>query len=991
MMLNWFTLFLILFSFSCAERPEHVHEASLHSARSSLGADGSRALLEREWERAEQESLRIEALEAQKNIQNKINNQPPTGRLIRQPVEEKAFSQLLGEAPRTLKNQPKNIILFFVDTLRDDYVNQKVAPNMREFIDQNWHFTNPYSSSTITLKSSFSLFYSQPAHLRETYVKRDWKNGSPFLQSMKALGYNIKLFGSPWQYCLNTPPLHENYSSLTSALSNIRLLYGAKPNSLLSSCYDYFDYDPKNLLRRRNPETYPQAFPNIGIKAESWKTYRGDLNEHDGKDAKKWKYSHQGYLDYKIVEDALSEIGVDNIPGNQEKNLYFIYLFGVHEAAGWPDRGIPKDVMNPSTTFDAGGEFAPFAARIKDILSWGGPLPSLHTPLYWEVGGLLRETKTKGNIADLNLLKIQLEGLYHNGVVGADYEFSRLVEMLKANNLYDDALIILVSDHGKLIFEPNLHTFISDDREKYDHCCTPYKQNSNVPLAIKFPQSQDERIKDKSKNKMKLGSHLDIFPSVVDYIAPNYYQALKKNNMVAGHSLLERERSCSVTVMPGGGRDSQFVFNNGNFKAWIRADLDPKVPELQVQKYWIHAFLTMDDKLATYGNRQPQNMSMQEQQKILDENFRQCLDEMFPYQDLTWAYNQNLKYNLWNNLNNINMLGAFRYKTQALADFTGEQVKQAFDSYQFLDSQAYQKVAEYFKPLSYNPKDPLSDFKEVDVKQDLSSCGAEPAYKISDSEERPPIYSEMHEILEKGEDEQHYYYNNAYFEANNYNNLPPTYFSKLKLNERMVGFGFVGNRGGATKDEADRRHMSVLYYGLPSGGGNNIDIFSYFGGHEKGTLNGFRSFSRSPIVAKHFASVYGEQSFKDKVPGYVYVAYLEGGILDISEKAKMSAWSKTGKKTVAEANVITSNDPNLPIFSLFSEQEIVLKSSTPPHFIMAFRAMSPERVRKGAGKGDMVNGKFDAKAPIYVRKGLEQADPKAYERIIKALAGCKTF
>lgn len=75
---------------------------------------------------------------------------------------------------------------------------------------------------------------------------------------------------------------------------------------------------------------------------------------------------------------------------------------------------------------------------------------------------------------------------YNGEVAYADLHIGRLLDFLKATNLYDKSMIIFLSDHGELFGEHNLlrHTSL-------------YEEVLRIPLLVKYPYSEITGIDDK--------------------------------------------------------------------------------------------------------------------------------------------------------------------------------------------------------------------------------------------------------------------------------------------------------------------------------------------------------------------------------------------------------------------------------------------------------------------------------------------------------------
>ncbi len=73
-----------------------------------------------------------------------------------------------------------------------------------------------------------------------------------------------------------------------------------------------------------------------------------------------------------------------------------------------------------------------------------------------------------------------LRGLYEGEVRYTDAQFGRFLDLLRRLGLYDDSLIVFVSDHGEEF----------GDHGAFDHGRTLYREMIEVPLIIRFPRGQ---------------------------------------------------------------------------------------------------------------------------------------------------------------------------------------------------------------------------------------------------------------------------------------------------------------------------------------------------------------------------------------------------------------------------------------------------------------------------------------------------------------------
>ncbi|MCK4837135.1 MAG: sulfatase-like hydrolase/transferase, partial [Candidatus Aminicenantes bacterium] len=117
-----------------------------------------------------------------------------------------------------------------------------------------------------------------------------------------------------------------------------------------------------------------------------------------------------------------------------------------------------------------------------------------------------------GNLSEKYLpvddeLRHSLMELYQAEVLAFDTYFGHFIQELKKENLYENALIILMSDHGEEFFE----------HKGWEHCHSLYDELIKVPLIIKFPggEHKDTRI----SNPVGI---IDIMPTILGYCQIEY-------------------------------------------------------------------------------------------------------------------------------------------------------------------------------------------------------------------------------------------------------------------------------------------------------------------------------------------------------------------------------------------------------------------------------------------------------------------------------------
>jgi arylsulfatase A-like enzyme len=96
----------------------------------------------------------------------------------------------------------------------------------------------------------------------------------------------------------------------------------------------------------------------------------------------------------------------------------------------------------------------------------------------------------------------QLRALYDAEIAENDASFGDTLDALEAAGLYDDALIVFLSDHGEEFYEHHAWTHASD----------LFREVLNVPLIVKLPgQRQGRRVAD-------LAQQIDLMPTLLTYL-----------------------------------------------------------------------------------------------------------------------------------------------------------------------------------------------------------------------------------------------------------------------------------------------------------------------------------------------------------------------------------------------------------------------------------------------------------------------------------------
>ena len=176
--------------------------------------------------------------------------------------------------------------------------------------------------------------------------------------------------------------------------------------------------------------------------------------------------------------DRVTDSALDFIEKNADSPLFvFINYFDPHGPYDAPTR------------FQEAAGVAEAGSPIRDSPVWG-PLVRGEKGAW----GALRKGRVPTDTAGLAYLR----ALYMAEIAFMDSQIGRLFDRLREHNLYDQALIVVVADHGEFLGENGLtsHSYRLDP------------ELTHVPLLIKRPGQVEAEVMD------DLVSHVDLYESV---------------------------------------------------------------------------------------------------------------------------------------------------------------------------------------------------------------------------------------------------------------------------------------------------------------------------------------------------------------------------------------------------------------------------------------------------------------------------------------------
>jgi len=109
---------------------------------------------------------------------------------LKQPLCEKQLTTVLTK-PLTIQQKP-NIFLFIIDSLREDYLTEAIAPTFYHFKYDNIYSTCALASANATQLSWFSIFYGELPFFWKNFD--NWPHGAATLNILKKVGYKINVY-----------------------------------------------------------------------------------------------------------------------------------------------------------------------------------------------------------------------------------------------------------------------------------------------------------------------------------------------------------------------------------------------------------------------------------------------------------------------------------------------------------------------------------------------------------------------------------------------------------------------------------------------------------------------------------------------------------------------------------------------------------------------------------------------------------------------------
>ncbi|MBU0763018.1 MAG: sulfatase-like hydrolase/transferase [Candidatus Altiarchaeota archaeon] len=303
---------------------------------------------------------------------------------------------------------------------------------------------------------------------------------------------------SSYGYFRNTTPNIDSFFSngffLMNAFSHTPYT-SPSHMSLLTSTYPAVhkirNNDQLSTHRLRGLITLAEVLSDNGYKTAAF-TGGGNVAREQGFD-RGFQLFHDGCLIDQVDEDGLEPIFSWIDESKNQKFLLFLHTYIPHDPYVPPRKfNIFVDPNYSGSLIKTGEEFQEIL-QTDNLSNFNGK-----RKLFWK-------NMKKTDISDVR----HMISLYDGDILYADYKLGMILRYLEENNLVNNSIIILFSDHGEEFMEHGgfLH-------EKL------YDETLHVPLIIKMPHSDGGVITSPA-------GLIDVSPTILEYLgipAPNIFQ-----------------------------------------------------------------------------------------------------------------------------------------------------------------------------------------------------------------------------------------------------------------------------------------------------------------------------------------------------------------------------------------------------------------------------------------------------------------------------------
>lgn len=214
---------------------------------------------------------------------------------------------------------------------------------------------------------------------------------------------------------------------------------------------------------------------------------------------------------------------------------------------------------------------------------------------------------------------------YRNAVAGIDHQFKRFINHLKNQGVYDNSIIVVLSDHGENLFEGTIQ---GEERFSNGHGGPAYEPTINSVLMLRLPKNEKPQV------YFKNVSAIDIFPSIFSYLGMKNREAYY--NLVIGRDIFSPQggSECKVIVSPLWDQPPIITFHNRQYKLvtrlWYGKEALGGTFEwkflLDLKDNPIHGY-----DLPNYSDSQISTGIAAKREDFIKREFQECLDTIGTY------------------------------------------------------------------------------------------------------------------------------------------------------------------------------------------------------------------------------------------------------------------------------------------------------------------------------------------------------------------------
>jgi len=343
-----------------------------------------------------------------------------------------------------------NTIVIMLDSLRPDhlgfYGNRWIkTPNLDRFAKESTIFERAYAEGMPTLPVRTALFTG-----KYTLMWRGWQHLEPedvtLAEVLRSRGYNTALI-------TDTTPMYWPRMAYERGFDYVRFIRGQLTDPYIvdpSLRMDLSGWSKKNYLTEKDKGDFVQY-----LKNRSW-----------------WR-EEDHYFIAQVVEAGVKWLKEMTEKGKSDRLFLWLDAFDPHEPWDPPERYY----------------------KLYEVKDYDGP-PIINPSIYGDRGGLI-ENFTQEEIR-------HIRAQYAGEVTFVDRWIGWFLDEMKELGLWENTLIILLSDHGEPLGE---HGIIRKVRP------WPYEELSRIVLAIYHPRGVG-----RGRRVRTFVQTTDIFPTILDFL-----------------------------------------------------------------------------------------------------------------------------------------------------------------------------------------------------------------------------------------------------------------------------------------------------------------------------------------------------------------------------------------------------------------------------------------------------------------------------------------